>query len=178
AKPMGSLVRYGTQEQIAELDVPYEPQTFITRYADGTNELFSQTKDDRSNPYRQSPTPVDLQAREWRERIAKELGAPGLQIFSGEYQTQPLDPVFMEPEAGLAWLDRDPSAPTLHLVLGTQSTNGDLDSSFGLFAGSRIRVARVLLNSCYPGGGFGGRDVSSFPTLIAIAAAYANAPVR
>src|SRR5262249_39482991 len=40
------------------------------------------------------------------------------------------------------------------------------------------QINTIVLNACYPGGGFGGRDKSNFPTLLAIAAAYSPKPVR
>ena len=104
----------------------------------------------------------------------------GCRRFSGSYTTQVLDPMFMEPESGLAWLEPGAAGGTLHLVLGTQSTNGDIATTLGLFADRDcpIRLAKVVLNACYPGGGFGGRDTSAFPVLLALAAAYADGPVR
>jgi CO/xanthine dehydrogenase Mo-binding subunit len=173
-----AVVRYGPQERAPALDAPYVPQTFVTRYAGRAGEEFSQTKNGLSNPDNDKPTGLDLEARRWRARIQQDMARLELRIFEGAYATQALDPVFMEPEAGLGWFERDPSTPTLHLVLGTQSTNGDLQSALALFGGSRERVKTVVLNSCYPGGGFGGRDISPLPTLLSVAAYYCDAPVR
>ena len=82
----------------------------------------------------------------------------------------------MEPEAGIAWLDGE----DLRLVLGTQSPNGDVEDGLTLFSDAQcpIKISTVHLLSCYPGGGFGGRDVSPFSPLLMIAAAYAKGPVR
>lgn len=173
------VVKMGAPVVVPPVDTPYSPATYLTRYADASGEQFSQVKNGYSNPYAKPPKPVDVQAREWRERIADTFNQPGVRRFEGEYATQVLDPMFMEPEAGLGWLDRSGSG-SLNLVLGTQATNGDLDTTLKLFSapGCPIKVGTVVLNSCYPGGGFGGRDVSTFPPLLALAAAYADAPVR
>jgi CO/xanthine dehydrogenase Mo-binding subunit len=158
---------------------PYQPTTYLTRYAQPGQQPFSQVQDGHSDPYSQAPTAVDQQAIAAREKIALEFGKPGLRSFGGSYSTQVLDPMFMEPEAGLAWLQQD--TQRLHLVLGTQATNGDMGDTLGLFANPQcpVKVCEVVLNACYPGGGFGGRDVSTFPPLLALAAAYAQGqPVR
>jgi CO/xanthine dehydrogenase Mo-binding subunit len=106
-------------------------------------------------------------------------GGPGLarhrieDVVKGRYDTQVVDTMFMEPEAGLAWLDGP--RQTLHLVMGTQSTNGDLAGIAELFQAPDcpLPVRQIELNACYPGGGFGGRDMSALPLLLALAAAYA-----
>ena len=97
-------------------------------------------------------------------------------LFEASYETQALDPVFLEPEAGLAWLDRKRTGATLHLVLGTQSGSDDVLLAKGLFDTGKIKT--VVLNACFPGGGFGGRVGSPFTALLAIAAFYCDGPVR
>jgi CO/xanthine dehydrogenase Mo-binding subunit len=86
--------------------------------------------------------------------------------------------MFMEPESGLGWLET--GRKTLHLLVGTQSTNGCVADTVRMFGaqGCAHQVNTIVLNACYPGGGFGGRDKSNFPTLLAIAAAYSPNPVR
>ncbi|MCW2244849.1 CO/xanthine dehydrogenase Mo-binding subunit [Azospirillum fermentarium] len=160
---------------------PYSPPTYLTRVAKGKQELFSQVKDGQSNPT--GSAPVDREARKWRADIKAEFNQSDVTTFTGTYDTQVLDPVFMEPEAGLGWLEpaKDgQTGGTLHLVLGTQSTNGDFQTTLNLFsnAGCPVQVSTIVLNSCYPGGGFGGRDVSTVPVIMALAAAYAGGPVR
>ncbi|OAR26702.1 hypothetical protein A8W25_31210, partial [Streptomyces sp. ERV7] len=91
--------------------------------------------------------------------------------------TQQIDPAFLEPEAGLAWLDR--SSGTLHLVLGTQSPHGDvpdIQTLLGREAHPTVRSVRLWSKDC--GGGFGGRDKSPFPYYLALAAVFAPGPVR
>jgi CO/xanthine dehydrogenase Mo-binding subunit len=92
------------------------------------------------------------------------------------FQTPAIDPVFMEPEAGLAWYKADTG--TLQLVLGTQSASDDGQSAFNLFVKSKIQVNDVHVMGCYPGGGFGGRDKSYFPLYLSLAAPFARGALR
>ncbi len=161
----------------------YSPVNYLTRYESPGVEPFSQVQVGyASDPYQpdSSSQPYNSTARRLRGRIDTALQAPQRDVLQlgGSYSTQVLDPMFMEPEAGLAWLDKS-GGGTLNLVLGTQATNGDSLDSLDLFkACPSIKVGTVVLNSCYPGGGFGGRDVSTFPPLLAVTAALADGPVR
>lgn len=160
---------------------PYPPTTYLTRYEAPGIAPFSQVQVGvASDPYAPDSTtqPYNTTAKALRGRIAAQLADPALLRLGGSYSTQVLDPMFMEPEAGLAWLDRS-GAGTLSLVLGTQATNGDAGDSLAMFGeGCPVSVKTVALHSCYPGGGFGGRDVSTFPPLLAVTAALADGPVR
>lgn len=161
---------------------PYQPATYLTRYEAAGVAPFSQVQVGcESDPYANdsSTQPYNSTARALRERITARLADPALLRVGGTYTTQVLDPMFMEPEAGIAWLDRN-GGGTLSLVLGTQATNGDSGDSLAMFGGPGcpVQVGTVVLNSCYPGGGFGGRDVSTFPPLLAVTAALADGPVR
>lgn len=161
----------------------YSPVNYLTRYEAPGVEPFSQVQvGHASDPYQPDSTsqPCNSTARRLRGHIDTALQAPSPTVLQlgGSYSTQVLDPMFMEPEAGLAWLDHSGTG-TLHLVLGTQATNGDSLDSLDLFKTCpSIKVGTVVLNSCYPGGGFGGRDVSTFPPLLAVTAALADGPVR
>ena len=104
-------------------------------------------------------------------------------VFERDFHSQVMDPMFMEPESGLAWYDAtsDAEGPTLHLLLGTQSPTGDIAEVADIFTASesRFKVQNVTLISCYPGGGFGGRDKSYFTQYLALAAPYAEGkPLR
>jgi CO/xanthine dehydrogenase Mo-binding subunit len=163
----------------------YSPVNYLTRYDTSTTQFSQVQIGQKTNPYAASPTQKDLQAKQYRVNIDEAFKNRSYKQFGGLYSTQVLDPMFMEPEAGLAWLDKsNPQGPSLHLVLGTQATNGDMSDVFDLFANpqasspSAIPVKNVTLYSCYPGGGFGGRDVSTFPPLLAVTAALADGPVR
>jgi CO/xanthine dehydrogenase Mo-binding subunit len=162
----------------------YSPATYLTRYEAAGLAPFSQVQvGAASDPFApdSAQQPYNTTAKALRQRIDATLqgASPALLQLGGTYTTQVLDPMFMEPEAGLAWLDRTASG-TLHLVLGTQATNGDAGDSLAMFGGPGcpIEAKTVVLNSCYPGGGFGGRDVSTFPALLAVTSALADAPVR
>lgn len=161
----------------------YSPVNYLTRYEAPGTEPFSQVQVGcASDPFASDSAsqPFNSKARRLRSRIDDALQSPrrGVLQLGGSYSTQVLDPMFMEPEAGLAWLDRSDTG-TLNLVLGTQATNGDSLDSLDLFKDCpSIKVGTVVLNSCYPGGGFGGRDVSTFPPLLAVTAALADGPVR
>lgn len=96
--------------------------------------------------------------------------------FSRAFYTQTIDPMFMEPESGLAWYD--PATRQLNLVLGTQSPTGDLRNAADIFDGSAYPVTDIDLVSCYPGGGFGGRDSSLFSMYLALAAPFSSGPLR
>ncbi|WP_144212525.1 xanthine dehydrogenase family protein molybdopterin-binding subunit [Shewanella donghaensis] len=101
------------------------------------------------------------------------------QQYSRTFQTQVMDPMFMEPEAGLAWYDTN--SDRLHLVLGTQSPTGDMAGAAEIFRDINCPypVNNVDLIACYPGGGFGGRDSSYFSMYLAMAAPYAQGyPIR
>ena len=66
-------------------------------------------------------------------------------------------------------------------MVGTQSPEHDVSDTLVMFAGPKppVAVKKVNLVSCYPGGGFGGRDKSVFTLNLAIAAVYGNGkPVR
>ena len=55
------------------------------------------------------------------EEIRAELAAdnPALLVLEREFDTQSVDPMFLEPEGGLAWFDS--GRKTLELVIGVQS---------------------------------------------------------
>src|SRR6202008_96602 len=60
-------------------------------------------------------------AATYGEQIRAELAAdsPALLVLDREFQTQSIDPMFLEPECGLALYD--PGAKNLQLVVGVQS---------------------------------------------------------
>jgi CO/xanthine dehydrogenase Mo-binding subunit len=167
------VLQYGTEVPVPPSQ-PFTTPIYLTRY----EEEFSQAKDGPSNPTQTGP--VNEEAKRYREKISQEMQTRGWRTFSGTFSTQVVDPLFMEPETGLAWYNAP--AQTLHLLMGTQSTNGDVSSTGSqtgaLFAGSKFAVSTVQLYPCYPGGGFGGRDTSPFLSLLAVAAVYAGGPVR
>jgi len=167
------VVRYGEAVTAPAASWAASHATHLTRYAENGEERFSQLGQGPSDPSASQPSAVDAHALRVRGLIGQVFERPDVRVVQGRYETQVVDTMFMEPEAGLAWLD-DPRQ-TLHLVMGTQSTNVDLAGIAQLFQapGCTLPVRQIELNACYPGGGFGGRDVSLFPLLLALAAAYA-----
>jgi CO/xanthine dehydrogenase Mo-binding subunit len=179
----GVVLVGGLPAQPAPWVAAYSPATTLTRYDAPGLQPFSQVQVGyASDPFQpdSASQPFNSTARELRRRIDASLQSPSPAVLQlgGTYGTQVLDPMFMEPEAGLAWLDRSGTG-TMNLVLGTQATNGDATDSLTMFGtDGPVQVKTVVLNSCYPGGGFGGRDVSTFPSLLAVTAALADGPVR
>jgi CO/xanthine dehydrogenase Mo-binding subunit len=171
-----AVLQYGAAAPVPPNPTIYPPTNHLTRYQAPGQLYFSQVLDGKSDP--NGSRPVDQRAKSIRQSIANVFTQPGNQTFGNTYSTQVLDPMFMEPEAGLAYLN--PDTNMLSLVIGTQATNGDMGDAAGLFTNisCKFNVNTVVLNSCYPGGGFGGRDSSTFPMLLALAAAYAGGPVR
>ena len=115
------------------------------------------------------------------EQIRAELAAsnPALLVLDREFETQSVDPMFLEPECGLAWYDAD--RKNLELVLGVQSPYEAADSVAFLLGKARanFKPAHINAHFAYVGGGFGGRDHTPFPLYVALAAMFLpGRPVR
>ena len=120
-------------------------------------------------------------AATYGEQIRAELKAdnPALLVIDREFETQSVDPMFLEPECGLAWYDT--SAKNLELVVGVQSPYEAAESVAFLLgeANAAFKPARIHTHFTYIGGGFGGRDHTPFPLYVALAAmAFPGRPVR
>jgi len=162
-----SVVRYGEPRNHPDVKA-YSPKALYVR--NGASFDFVHQGADKNY--------VELALEQARE-IRAEVRDSGWQVIGGEYQTQSMDPVFMEPEAGLAWYD--PANAHLSVVLGTQSPDEDLETATAIIGASADGCVRasVTLVSCYPGGGFGGRDRSYFPAYLCVGALYAGGiPLR
>ncbi len=154
------------------------------RIAGENDDVFSFVKNGRHDPTAFGPAvtveqrPKNLLAMQSRDAVEGTIAQSDWTTLDRTFSTQTTDPMFMEPEAGLAWHDVD--AKQLHLVVGTQSPADDRDEIQALLADNAcpFRESRVRLKSCYPGGGFGGRDKSSFPYYLALAALFSGRPVR
>lgn len=156
---------------------PFKPETSIVHVVGtGSQDQFAQTIQGPVHP--SEPGATNQQAMDFVKTIGQKLESPDLDVYHQTYQTPVLDPMFMEPESGLAWFDRD--AKTLRMLIGTQSPGYDVTSSLALFAPQQcpIEIDDVHLYAAYPGGGFGGRDTSILCLLLALAAAYSSGPVR
>jgi CO/xanthine dehydrogenase Mo-binding subunit len=115
------------------------------------------------------------------EQIRAELAAtnPALLVLDREFETQSVDPVFLEPEGGLGWYNA--GAKTLELVLGVQSPYDAAESLAYMLANARppFKPAHIKTLFAYMGGGFGGRDHTPFPFYVALAALFLpGRPVR
>jgi len=115
------------------------------------------------------------------EQIRAELAAnnPALLVLDREFETQSVDPVFLEPEGGLAWYDA--GRKNLELVLGVQSPYEAAESIAFLLGKAQpaFQAARINAQFAYMGGAFGGRDHTPFPLYVALAAVFLpGRPVR
>ena len=100
-------------------------------------------------------------------------------MLERQFDTQSVDPMFLEPESGLGWYDS--SGKALALVVGVQSPYEAAELVAFLLgeADAKFRPAHIDMNFAYCGGGFGGRDHTPFPLYVALAAmAFPDRPVR
>jgi CO/xanthine dehydrogenase Mo-binding subunit len=121
------------------------------------------------------------EAATYGEKIRAELAAnnPALLVLEREFETQSVDPMFLEPESGLAWYDA--RRKNLELVVGVQSPYEAAESVAYLLGNAKapLKPARINSHFAYCGGGFGGRDHTPFPLYVALAAVFfPNRPVR
>ena len=147
----GKVVRVGDAVPLPE-PTSYTPETkivhVVTRQGD---QHFAQTIQGPVDP--SEPGATNQQAMDLVNLIGEKLKSPDLDIYHQTYETPVLDPMFMEPESGLAWFDRD--AKTLRMLIGTQSPGYDVNSARALFAPETcpIEIDDVHLYAAYPGGG-------------------------
>ncbi len=115
------------------------------------------------------------------EKIRAELAAenPAVLVLGGEFATQSIDPVFLEPECGMGWYDG--AAKKLELVLGVQSPYEAAEAVAFVLGKARapFKPTRIACHFAYLGGGFGGRDHTPFPMYVALAAMFLpGRPIR
>jgi len=115
------------------------------------------------------------------EDIRKLLSAddPALLVLDRSFQTQSVDPMFLEPECGLAWSESGSGA--LHLVLGVQSPFEAAEAVEYMLgeAAADVKPKRLNVQFTSLGGGFGGRDHTPFPLYVALAAIFfPGRPIR
>lgn len=167
-------IQYGAKQAIATS--AYTPGTHYVR------------DDSQGFNYVKSATTYNAQQYRVDKEVRRAIDKSDWLKLSRSFYTQTIDPMFMEPEAGMAWYDT--ATQNLNLVLGTQSPTGDLTDCLSIFVGSStvncqstpynsvFGVKQIDILSCYPGGGFGGRDQSYFPMYLAMAAPFASGPLR
>jgi CO/xanthine dehydrogenase Mo-binding subunit len=125
--------------------------------------------------------PADAKASFYGEQIRAELAAnnPDLLVLDRQFETQSVDPMFLEPEAGLAWYDG--TRRMLEIVVGVQSPQEATESLAYLLgeASAELKPAQIHTHFAYLGGGFGGRDHTTMPLYVALAAMFfPDRPVR
>jgi CO/xanthine dehydrogenase Mo-binding subunit len=191
----GTFVKFGEETGPVEIS-DYGAYRF-TRVAGATPDapdVCSPIQDGWVSPGRSqnSPLPVwspagkDTQAGYAKaaihgERIRAELATknPNLLVLDREFDTQSVDPMFLEPESGLAWYNR--KSGSLEIVLGVQSPYEAAASMAHLLGKARapFKPARINAQFTYVGGGFGGRDHTPFGLYVALAAMFfPGRPVR
>jgi CO/xanthine dehydrogenase Mo-binding subunit len=115
------------------------------------------------------------------EQIRAELAAsnPAVLVLDHKFETQSNDPVFLEPECGIAWYDA--GRKNLELVVGVQAPFETAEAVAFLLGETSAAFKPTRINShfAYVGGGFGGRDHTPFPLYVALAAMFLpGRPVR
>jgi len=108
------------------------------------------------------------------EAIRAQLAGkdPAILTLDREFETQSVDPMFLEPECGLAWYD--PHAAKLEIVLGVQSPFEATEAVAFLLGEAKadFKPKSIDAQFAYVGGGFGGRDHTPFPLYVALAAMF------
>ncbi|MBR1212608.1 molybdopterin cofactor-binding domain-containing protein [Bradyrhizobium sp. JYMT SZCCT0180] len=127
-----------------------------------------------------TPAPYS-KAAVYGEQIRSELAAKNsnLLMLDREFETQSVDPMFLEPEAGIGWYNN--KSESLELVLGVQSPYEAAESIEHMLgkASAPFKPARINAQFTYVGGGFGGRDHTPFVLYVALAAMFfPGRPVR
>ena len=115
------------------------------------------------------------------EEIRAQLAGddPAVLVLERDFMTQSVDPMFLEPECGLAWYDAGRS--NLELVLGVQSPFEATSAVAYLLgeAAAGFKPERINAQFAHLGGGFGGRDHTPFPLYVALAAIFfPGRPIR
>ncbi len=116
------------------------------------------------------------------EQIRAELAAASAGstlVLTRDFETQSIDPLGLETEAGLAWYD--PGTKTLQLVLGVQSPYDAATSVAETLRDAKpdFKPARIDAQFASMGGSFGARDHTPFPMYVAVAAMFfPGKPVR
>jgi CO/xanthine dehydrogenase Mo-binding subunit len=191
----GTFVMFG--EETGPVEMPNYGAFRFTRVAGATPEapdVYSPVKNGWVSPGRFQNTEFPVwtplaaptgrpytEAATYGEQIRAELAAtnPALLVLDREFETQSVDPVFLDPESGLGWYNA--GAKNLELVLGVQSPYDAAEALAYMFGNARapFKPAHIKTLFAYMGGGFGGRDHTPFPFYVALAALFLpGRPVR
>jgi len=126
-------------------------------------------------------SPCDVEAATVQQAVDAMVREPkpGWRTFSSTTTTQTIDPMFMEPQTGMAWMHKEKGKRVLDIVVGTQSPDGDAQTLCTEVLKKTLHPPELIrIYSCYPGGGFGGRDTSLFTYFLGIAAVLVDGPIR
>jgi CO/xanthine dehydrogenase Mo-binding subunit len=92
-------------------------------------------------------------------------------VVEGEYRTQFVDHAYLEPEAGVGWLDDD-GVLTLRVATQVIEHYRDVARILG------VSDAKVRVIAPYVGGGFGGKEDMTVEPYLALAVHHTRRPVR
>ncbi len=191
----GSFVRFG--EETGPIEMPNYAAYRFTRVAGATPDVpdvYSPVLAGWVSPGRvqSSSLPVWSSLAHRNEAVYEQAAIHGdkirAEITASEtstlvldrtFDTQSVDPMFLEPECGLGWFSAKDKA--LELVLGVQSPYEAADSIAFLLgqAKATFKPGKINAQFAYVGGGFGGRDHTPFVLYVALAAMFfPDRPVR
>jgi CO/xanthine dehydrogenase Mo-binding subunit len=125
--------------------------------------------------------PDYVKGAKYGEQIRAELKEDNPKVFTIDrhFETQSIDPMFLEPECGLAWYD--PGSKKLEMVLGVQSPSEAAEDAAFLLgqADPAFKPQTIDAQFAYVGGGFGGRDHTPFTLYVTLAGMFfPGHPVR
>src|SRR5207245_6553590 len=124
------------------------------------------------SPRRKAMPPDYGKGGKYGEQIRAALAADdaSLLVLDREFETQSVDPMFLEPECGLGWYSG--KGGNLELVLGVQSPYEAAESLAHLLAKAHAPYKPSHINAqfAHVGGGFGGRDHTPFILYVTLAA--------
>jgi CO/xanthine dehydrogenase Mo-binding subunit len=179
ARPyLNKVATYGKMAAEKPLKEPYAHERII-KYTKNHKIIFSSVIEENfmTPPYPEAKIDGDSKEKAiYYANLIEEETKNDIQV-TGNFSTQSIDPMFMEPEGGLSWYEK--KTKTLHLAFGTQSPIEDSDFCGYLFSHDKTHLDTVKLTSCYPGGGFGGKDHSIFCLYMALGAFFHEGkPIR
>lgn len=132
-------------------------------------------------PYAKETSKPYGKAAQYGQKIRAELAEtnPDLLVLDRRFETQSVDPMFLETESGLGWYDG--KSRKLELVLGIQSPYEGAEAIATLLSKAKgaFKPKHIEADFAYMGGGFGGRDHTPFILYVTLAAIFfPGRPVR
>ncbi|MDG2304733.1 MAG: molybdopterin-dependent oxidoreductase [Candidatus Binatia bacterium] len=169
----GKGIRRG--EKVSVPEATYYPNTSIIHVEEAKGgQVFAQVQGGPVHPEQGGDRNEEAMA--YVNKITELFKTRNWDLYSHTYTTQMVDPMFMEPENGLAWFNR--KTKTVEFLVGSQSPGYDVNGVREVLKPSTLGVDDAHVYCAYPGGGFGGRDTSILCLYLGIAAAYAEKPIR